>query len=207
MLAPDGQKWLTKASRGPEHVFGRRSATQQLQQFAIQYPAKADRREAIVQDFHSFRQALNVASADQRVLVLVYAPSEEVSRLRKSLKPVANADQVVGRFHFDFETSSEWIEKIEGANDKPGIFIIAPGEFGLKGKLLQRLPIKTHSPSLTAALLRANRSYAKSTPKKDYGSHVAKGRRQGIYFEAAVPYGEDRDGDGEIDRKGGRRRR
>jgi hypothetical protein len=131
MLAPDGQKWLTKASRGPEHVFGRRSATQQLQQFAIQYPAKADRREAIVQDFHSFRQALNVASADQRVLVLVYAPSEEVSRLRKSLKPVANADQVVGRFHFDFETSSEWIEKIEGANDKPGIFIIAPGEFGL----------------------------------------------------------------------------
>jgi hypothetical protein len=207
MLAPDGQKWLTKASRGPEHVFGRRSATQQIQRFAIQYPAKADPSDAIVQDFHTFRQALNVASAGQRVFVLVYAPSEKTDHLRQSLKPVANADEVVGRFHFDFETSSDWVEKIEGASDKPGIFIITPGEFGLKGKLLERIPIEASSATLTAALMRANQAYAKSTPKKVYSSHVAKGRREGVYFEGAVPYGEDRDGDGEIDRKRSGRRR
>ncbi len=85
LLAPDGQKWLTAANRGPEMVLDRRSAAQQMNQYAFWYPATAEPREAIVQDFHSFRQALNVASADQRVLVLVNAPSEHEQNLRESL--------------------------------------------------------------------------------------------------------------------------
>jgi hypothetical protein len=70
MLAPDGQEWLTRAGRGPEMVLGRNGATESLQRFALMYPSKADPKQALVQDFHTVRQALNVASADQRVLTL-----------------------------------------------------------------------------------------------------------------------------------------
>ena len=55
-------------------------------------------------------------------------------------------------------------------------------------------------------MLRANTKFAASTKKKVYSTHVAKGEAAGIYFEGNVPYGEDRDGDGEIDHRGGGRR-
>ena len=43
----------------------------------------------------------------------------------------------------------------------------------------------------------------KSTKKKIYSSHVVEGRRQGKRIEMAVPFGEDRDGDGKIDHRAG----
>lgn len=181
-----------------------------MEQVAIQFPAKVDSSEAIVQDFHTFRQALNVASADQRVLVLVHAPKEQEKSLRESLRQVTNDERIVGRFHFDFDPGEQWSKTIENAKPEPGIMIIRPGEFGLKGTMMSRLPLDADPAEVTKALLKANQQFAKSTEKKVYSDHVAKGRAQGIYFEGAVPYGEDRDGDGEIDRgrsgRGSRRR-
>ena len=52
-----------------------------------------------------------------------------------------------------------------------------------------------------------NSKYADRTEKKNYSDHVAKGRRLGKTIEMAVPFGEDRDGDGVIDKRGGSRRR
>lgn len=205
MLAPDGQEWLSRASRGPEQVFGRSGATQALQRYALMYPAKADTKDALVQDFHSFRQALNVASADQRVLVLINAPAEQESKLRESLRAVANHASVMGRFHFDFEQGSDWKSKISGSNEQPGIVLIQAGEFGMKGKVLKQLPLTAGNEQIIATMQHANAQFAATTDKKVYSQHVAKGAREGIYFEGAVPYGEDRDGDGEIDHRGGSR--
>jgi hypothetical protein len=207
MLAPDGQEWLSRASRGPEQVLGRSGATQALNRYALMYPAKADTKDALVQDFHSFRQALNVASADQRVLVLINAPANQESKLRESLRSVANAEAVIGRFHFDFEQGTQWKSKITGTRNEPGIVLIHPGEFGLKGKVLKQLPLTAGSEQIIATMQQANAQFAATTEKKVYSQHVAKGSREGIYFEGAVPYGEDRDGDGEIDRRGGDRGR
>jgi hypothetical protein len=204
MLAPDGQEWLSRASRGPEQVLGRSGATQALNRFALMYPAKADTKDALVQDFHSFRQALNVASADQRVLVLVNAPAEHESKLRESLRSVANDEAIMGRFHFDFDQGIEWKKNINGTSDKPGIVLIHPGEFGLKGNVLKQLPLDAENAQIIASMQKANDQFAATTEKKVYSQHVAKGTRQGVYFEGAVPYGEDRDGDGEVDRRGGR---
>lgn len=187
-------------------VLGRRNAVEQLDRYALMYPAKSDSSQAIVQDFHSFRQALNVASADQRVLVAIHAPAAEEQQLRESLRAVTNDPAVVGRFHFDFEQGDQWKSTIEGSSDEHGILLINPGEFGLTGKLMKRLPLDASTEEILSALQQANDEYATSTEKKVYSEHVSKGRRAGVYFEGAVPYGEDRDGDGEIDRGGGRRR-
>ena len=205
MLAPDGQEWLTRASRGPEQVLGRSGATEALHRYALMYPAKADPKDALVQDFHSFRQALNVASADQRVLVVINAPAEQEAKLRQSLRAVANDKSVIGRFHFDFEQDGGWKANVTGTSEQPGIVLIHPGEFGITGKVLKQLPLNAPNEQIIAIMRQANTQFAATTEKKVYSQHVAKGNREGIYFEGAVPYGEDRDGDGEIDRRGGGR--
>ena len=204
MLEPNGQTWLTRASRGPEQVLGRGNATAQLERLALQFPAKADLGDSIVQDFHSFRQALNVAAADQRVLVVVHAPQGQ-SELRESLKQVANDRRIEGRFHFDFEPGNEWVQKVDGAMTKPGIILVRPGEFGMTGKQMAYLPLDATASQVIETMLQANATFARTTKKKVYSEHVSRGRAQGIYFEGAVPYGEDRDGDGVIDHGGSRR--
>ena len=186
-------------------VFRRRSPVDELQRYALMYPAKADASQALMQDFHSFRQALNVASADQRILVLVHAPANREPELRESLRSVANDARIQGRFHFDFERDGAWKEKIAGAPDGSAIVVINPGEFGLKGQSMRHLDLDAPTDEIINALIEANQKFAKTTKKKVYSSHVAKGRQQGIYFESVVPYGEDRDGDGEIDHRGGPR--
>ena len=206
VLSPDGDDWVTRASRGPEMVLGR-NATEQIKTIARQYKPKTDTRGAVVQDFHTFRQALNVASADQRVLVLISGPEKSLKGLRESLKPVANNPKIVGRFHFDFDSSDVWTKAIQGEKGKAGIVVIRPGEFGMKGEVMAQLPLDASNENLLAALHKANQTFAATTEKKVYSQHVSKGRQQGIYFEGAVPYGEDRDGDGQIDHGGGRRPR
>lgn len=185
-----------------------RNAIERLNLFAALFPPIADVKAAIVEDAHSVRQILNVASADQRVLVLVHGSQEQLATAQETMKAVANDDRIIGRFHFDFEEGNEWRKSITGANDGPGIMLVSPGEFGLKGTVIQQLPLNSPTPELIKALLTANSTFANNTAKKVYSEHVSNGQKLGIKFEAAVPYGEDRDGDGEIDHgdSGGRPR-
>lgn len=206
LLAPNGQDWLTRAGRGPEMVLGHRSSVIQMKTVAAKYPDKKDGRQAIVQDFHSVRQALNVASADQRVLVVVSGPVNGTNKLRTSLQAVANDERVVGRFHFDFDETTDWHKQIKGLKAESGIVVIRPGEFGMDGTVMSQLPLDTNSSEIVSTLLTANSEFAKTTKKKVYSSHVSKGTRLGVYFESVVPYGEDRDGDGKIDHRGPPRR-
>ena len=180
-------------------VLGRRSAAERMGVVAALYPPTADLKEAIAPDFHTVRQALNVASADQRVLALVYGPDEKLVRLRKSLRAVSNDERIIGRFHFDFDSGDEWKKNVTGLSDDAGIAIVKSDEFGMRGTVMQQLPLNAENDLIVESLLTANEKFAKTTEKKVYADHVAKGRRQGIYFEGAVPYGEDRDGDGLID--------
>lgn len=205
LLAPNGQDWLTRAGRGPEMVLGHRSSVIQMKTVAAKYPDRKDGSQALIQDFHSVRQALNVASADQRVLVLVSGSDEKTKSLRTSLREVANDSRIVGRFHFDFDTSDDWHKQVKGLEADAGIILIRPGEFGLHGSVMQQLSLDTSNSETITAMLAANSEFARSTKKKVYSSHVSKGTKLGVYFESVVPYGEDRDGDGKIDHAGGPR--
>lgn len=203
LLAPNGQDWLTRAGRGPEMVLGHRSSVIQMKTVAAKYPEKKDGSQAIVQDFHSVRQALNVASADQRVLVIVSGPKEQTDDLRSSLQSVTNDERIVGRFHFDFDETSDWHKQIKDLKAGSSIVVIRPGEFGMDGTVMKQLPLAAENSEIIKTLLVANSEFAKTTKKKVYSSHVSKGTKLGIYFESVVPYGEDRDGDGKIDHRGG----
>jgi len=199
LLAPNGQDWLSRGGRSPEMVLGRNSSVTTMKAIAAKYPPTASVTESLVPDFHSVRQALNVASADQRVLVLVHGPAEQLEPLRTSFRQVANDERVLGRFHFDFEEAGDWKKSVSRIKRDVGIFLIRPGEFGLDGVVMQQLALETSPSEIVDVLVDANSEFARTSAKKVYAAHVDKGRRQGIYFKGAVPYGEDRDGDGRID--------
>ena len=85
--------------------------------------------------------------------------------------------------------------------------MIQSDKFGQTGSVLKQLPVDANSQEIISALLAANESFAKNEERKVYRDHVAEGRRKRIYFEGGVEYGEDRDGDGKIDHRGGGDRR
>ncbi|MEM0968156.1 MAG: hypothetical protein AAGJ31_02290 [Verrucomicrobiota bacterium] len=206
MLSPDGKDWLTNAGRGPQHALGEDPAVvvTAMNRIANRYEPQGDLSQSGLQDFHSFRQALNVASADQRVLLLIAGTEEELASQQERLRPLGAHSDLIGRFHTDQETTTAWREPL-GASDsqESGFYLIHSGEFGLKGEIVAELPLDAPLPELIAAMDQARTAYASGTEKKVYRDHVAKGRKVGAYFESAVPYGEDRDGDGEIDHRGG----
>ena len=218
---PEGKERLSRAGRGPSMVLSSRGGRggqlrgdagviQRMNQIAANYKTRGQKADAVLQDFNSFRQALNVASADQRLLVFLNAEEKKRQSVEAELRKAFSSTDVEGKFHLklkDKGMDESWVKVVRGASKKPGILIIRAGTFGLDGEVLKRLPLSSSAREIKAALLGVNESFALLEDRKIYRDHVTSGRRQGIYFENEIPYGEDRDGDGKIDnQRRGRRR-
>ena len=205
VFAPDGETKLTRAGRTPKMVFGRNDedvVLDGLKEIANKYELKGDIRDTVVQDFHSFRQALNVAASDQRLLCFVVAAKKDCDELRQSLRLVFAAPEMIGRFHVDFgskDVDSNWSELLSEKSPRAGIYLIAADEFGQSGKVVGFLPLDASNGLIQEEFLKLNLEYSRKEQRKSYRDHVNQGLREGVFFENAVPYGEDRDGDGEID--------
>ena len=206
MFNPEGTRRLSRAGRSPTQVMGRDASDNagiidEMKQVASRYEPKAT-DGAVLQDFLSFRQALNVASADQRLLVFVNGEEAAVKELMPTLQKVFADEEIVGRFHLDIlgDKDTKWVDAIKGAKSKPAINIIQAGKFGLDGTLMSELPMDSSLEQLKEKLLAENKKFGSSEDRKVYADHVMEGKRKGINFENEIPRGEDRDGDGEIDR-------
>lgn len=221
LLAPDGKRRLSGSGRGPHHgILGRPVARQPslgdangrileaMHEIARQFKPTGTGEPPLVQDFHSVKQSLDVAAADQRLLLLVVPPDRRAAgELRERLRPVAAHDEILGRIHIDFVdpgSDAGWREKLGGdVGDGTGFLVVAAGEFGLDGQVAAHLPATATGDELRAALVEANEAFAAAEKRKVYAEHVYSGRQRGIVFDSNLPYGEDRDGDGVIDHRGG----
>lgn len=207
ILSPDGTQRLTRSGRGPQHAI-RGDLAEGLERIARRYSPKQKAQEAAVPDFPNFRLGLNVASADQRLILLVSGTNQELKKTREVLKAVCNDPDLIGRFHYDFEEQKQsWQKVLTGPSDQSRLMLILPDEFGQKGKVLWSMPLDTPSAEIKSGLLESNRAFANEVEKKVYREHVRKGRREKIQWTMPMEYGEDRDGDGEIDFRGPPRRR
>ncbi len=199
ILSPDGTKELSQTGRGlTRDVRGAAG----LDLFALQYSPKGDLADAFTPDFDSFRMALNIASADSRLLVVVVADQQKQAEVEKRMRLVAWNDDIVGRFHFDFVADGSKLTKPLSLSDSAaveGIYFVRPGEFGVDGQVMQRLPLDSDTDKVIASLKQSNEQYAKTTKTKTYSQHVAAGRNEGYFFEMPMVMGEDRDGDGTPD--------
>lgn len=156
---------------------------------AKRYEPQGDLSEPELQDFHSLRQALNCASADQRLLVYVRVPDGEAEQVAAKLKPIFGDEQIAGKFHLDFANSDSdngWAKMVSGAKDRTGITIIRSGKFGLDGESMEQLAVDADAEEIKAALLKSNQEFAGVEQRKDYQSHVRSGRRQRINFENEI---------------------
>ena len=217
MFDPQGTRRLSRTGRSPTQVIGRHGSDsnvvviKEMEKIAARYKSNdAKDTDAILQDFLSFGQALNVASADQRLLVFVDADQAGIEKLKPNLQKLFADKDVIGRFHLDFkgDEDSEWSKAIKDSENEPGINFIQAGKFGLEGSVVKRLSLDSSLTELKDNLLAENKTFSSTEERKDYGKHVMEGNRKGIKYESEIPYGEDRDGDGKIDvrgKKGGRR--
>lgn len=217
---PQGTRQLSRSGRSPARGLGsnRRgpggdmdndSIIAEMNRIARRYEPTGQRGAAAMQDFNSLRQALNVASADQRLLVFVNVPESKRAEVEATLKPVFSDKEIVGKFHvnfFDKKTDQAWSKVIGGAKNDPSILIVRSDQFGLKGQAVKQLALDEKPARIKSALLEANQKFARVEKRKDYASHVRQGKRQGVYFENEIPYGEDRDGDGKADQRKSRNR-
>ena len=201
ILAPDGEKRLTRSGRGPHQVARH---FKDLAAIAEDYSPRGNALDSRVPDFNSFALALNVSSADQQVLVVIAGPDKDIKAAGSRLRPLAWSDEMIGRFQYDFETD---LKKLEGPlslkKAVPGIYIIKPDTFGLDGEVMASLPLDVKLPALKVAMAQGNTQFARTTKKKIYSTHVVDGRRAGKRIQMAMPFGEDRDGDGKIDHRAG----
>ena len=119
------------------------------------------------------------------------------------MSQVFSDDDIIGRFHCDLldeVTDDKWRRALKSEKNEPGILIIQSGQFGLDGKVLQQLAETASVEEIKRALSESNAQFANAEKRKVYERHVVAGRRAGIYFENEIPYGEDIDGDGEIEK-------
>jgi len=219
LLAPDGKTRLSATARSPGQAIRdvlakafpgheHEVVIQELNRVAAKYPLKNPDGVPVLQDFHSFRQALNVASGDQRLLFYVNAKGESMEALRKSLRPFFAHPDVMGKYHVDLSSpvaDAEWAEAIKGTSGEEGLYVLRADPFGQTGKVMKRLPLDASLETMATQLAEANEAFAAEEKRKVYSEHVVAGRRNGVYFTNGMPYGEDRDGDGKIDSRGGGR--
>lgn len=197
---PQGERKLTRSGRGPASAFGGggqrgkeiddAAIVKQMHQIAARFSPKGSSTDAILQDFHSFRQALNVASADQRLLVFVDVASDEKSEVEANLKEVFAEPKITGKFHLNFmdqASDKAWAKKIQGRTSPQGIFIIRSGQFGLDGVVMQRLSPDASVDDIKESMIAANETFSSVESRKSYSQHVAAGRRQRIHFENEIP--------------------
>lgn len=208
ILAPDGETRLTRSGRSPSQQFPTTEAfAAKLNAIADDYQPKGKTELPPVPDFNRFGLALNVAAADERILVLVATAEDQIKGLERRLRPLAWSNDVQGRFHFDLDSGSAWKESLSlPADAAPGIYFIKPGAYGLDGKIISKLEPDAENNVILAAMAAANKSYKATTVRKNYSDHVREGKRKGITIEMAVPFGEDRDSDGKIDHAPGAER-
>jgi len=200
IFAPDGKTQLCKASRSPSMTFAQRgwrsqpekglsTTLKKISEIAKKYPNSESGSQELLPDFYSFKQALNVSAAEQRLLVFTVAAKKHRQQARKRLQTVANDTEIRGKFHYDTASNddSNWAESIKDTSQKTGHFIIYPGQFGLSGKLMAHLPLNAKPAQIKSTLLKANRVYAAQEKPKIYASHMSEGRKQGISRENTLP--------------------
>lgn len=214
VFSPDGTEQLTRGARSPDQVFSDRPGPGgqvdhamiigKMNRIAEQF-RPASRGLPLLQNFNSLRQALNVASADQRLLVVANAPKRNLAKLDGKLRSVFADKEIIGKFHLDIldaQKDAGWERAIGGASPKPGLMIVYPSKFGLDGKAVAQLGLSATEKKIKQTLLDLNGQFSQTENRKDYATHVREGKRQGVKFENAIPYGEDRDGDGQADERG-----
>ncbi|MHC4938502.1 MAG: hypothetical protein ACYTHK_06000 [Planctomycetota bacterium] len=169
LLAPDGKTRLSRAGRSPDMAFDRSDErfVTALESAARKYRAKPGaRRLPVMKDL---RLALNVAACDNLPLAVAVGDKAE-----KQLAELAWDKRFAGKLIYVS------VPRFDGAEAKSKLVVLQPDSFGRKPKVIAQGP-KVDGKVLEKGIA-AHRGSSRQTRE-----HVRDGRRQGIYWETAIP--------------------
>jgi hypothetical protein len=190
ILAPDGRKLLARAGRSPEFAFGGADGPAQMaatmQRIAKRYRARA-RGAVALPSTASLRLGLNIAACDHLPLVVTVATKTAArARLEEALAGQAWSEAVVGRFVYATVEDAKELAVLDGAQRGAGYLVVEPGRFGLRGKVIGRVPVGASPAVLAAGLAGALKAFT-PTPDADIRSHRRAGRQAGAYWTTEIP--------------------
>jgi hypothetical protein len=188
ILAPDGKRQLIRASRSPRHVFADgHEIAQAMTRIARTFPGKSETdRQRELPTLPGVRLAVDVASCDNRPLVVLFVPAGSARRtLEERIRTLAWSEAFIGRFAYVTATAAKELSIIERANAEAGMFVVQPDRFGLKATIVSRAPAEATLGQLTDTLRTGLARY--HGEEKSFRGHVRAGHERGVFWETAFP--------------------
>jgi len=187
-ISADGKRLLTQPSRVINTLF--RDADSMAQWMAQaadaeKAPPAAASRPALPLVVNP-RLALNVAAADNQPLVVLHAEgARDRARLERALTELAWKEEFAGRVTYVVTTRSADLSPVTGAGAAPGVLVVQPDRFGLKGSVLARAADTATAEQLTTTL---REGLSRFRPNTATGfEHMREGQRLGVYWETLLP--------------------
>ena len=197
IMDPKTTKYLAGPGRGPDWSFPGADQDASIMARGLDKMAaafKAKEKPASLPLVKDLRFGMNVAACDNVPLVALTGTAEEQAALREKVAKLSWDERFIGQFSFTTAPSDD-LKKVIGEVKPAGISIVAPDEFGAKGKLLGFVP--TYG-DLGEGLANALAAF-KPLNHTDHRGHLQRGVRLGIRWKTAIPC-EDQQGNGATQR-------
>ena len=191
VLTSDHKKTLRESKRGPNYVYkDSNEFARDLNRIASQnVPTKKKKSNdstPILPKMKNFRLGLNVASCDGLPFIaVVKKTTKERKQLSNKLGKVVWDDELMGKFVIAATGNLKDLDVISDCKATSGFLVIQPNEFGTKGKLIAAIDGDASTKELKASLLKAIDQFKRVA--KSHGSHVRKGKRNGVNWKTEVP--------------------
>jgi hypothetical protein len=189
ILSSDGKRQLARASRSARQTFGdAASMSDTMNQIAVECGAKdlADGPLPALPTVANVRLAVDVAACDNLPMALLFAPEGEVGpSLEERVRRLAWSKSFLGRFVYVRATAAKDLAGIEGARSEPGLLVVQPDAFGLKGSMLRQIGAASSEDALAACLREGAALH--HPPDKSFREHVLAGHDLGVFWETAIP--------------------
>jgi len=158
-----------------------------MQQVAAKYSAK-ETETPLLPKLKNIRLALNVAECDAQPLVVAFGDAAALSDIDVRLAKAAFSDSLRGRFVFSTTSDAKELQRIGLTSDalSPGIYVIDPNTFGLKGTQLAHLPLESSLDKIVEDLS-AVATTQELGKEKTRQEHVRAGKRENIKWESEIP--------------------
>ncbi len=189
-LAPDGKTRLTRANRGPFDFRDSNDMAKQMEMVAMSYMGKSKKQlknsNPSLPVMKNFRLGLNVASCDLLPCVAIVGKNKtEVRAMSDTMSKIAWDPQVMGRFVFCTSIDKNELRTISGMKTSHGIFVIEPGAYGLRGKVIAQFDADQDSETIKKKMVDLADKFVVTT--KNHGRHVHEGARNGVNWLTEVP--------------------
>jgi hypothetical protein len=184
MLAPDGKRQLTRATRGPRSLYSDADEmAKRMRTIAKDYADSPEPATRVLPTITNFRLALNVAACDrQPLVVLVSKPGQD--KAEAALAKLSFSPDFLGRFVYVSVADPKELKMIEGFDANATLLVMQPDAFGLKGKLLSQAT-ETTSARMSQALKEGLAS--SQLQPREFWSHVKTGQSQGVFWQTQTP--------------------